>query len=408
VIGSGRLREYRNRPVSSALRSCCRLTRWDVAGNGRLVQTSEQGALLARNVDRVLFGCGSLTHLPGIVEDRRRQAAERHGRDLVLYLVDDYFRSRPGPIGGLQIGQNDRLEYVSTVDEPTTDGVDELVRSITAAGYAEPATIVGIGGGSTLDTTKAVANLLANGGLAATYQGWDLIPGAAVHKIGVSTISGTGAEATRTCVMKNPHTGVKLGMNSEFSVFDHLVLDPDLTSTVPRDQFFFTGMDTFCHCVESLAGRHRNALGDAFSREAVELTRKVFHSEDMMAAAERERLMVASYLGGSAIAMSHVGLVHPFSAGLSMVLGFHHGMANCIALSALYDYYPSERDELLKMADRQAVTIPSGVCVGLDDGRFRALYDATIVHEKPLANALGDGFRAVLTFERVTSIFQRM
>ena len=127
-----------------------------------------------------------------------------------------------------------------------------------------------------------------------------------------------------------------------------------------------------------------------------------------MAAAERERLMVASYLGGSAIAMSHVGLVHPFSAGLSMVLGFHHGMANCIALSALYDYYPSERDELLKMADRQAVTIPSGVCVGLDDGRFRALYDATIVHEKPLANALGDGFRAVLTFERVTSIFQRM
>ncbi len=372
------------------------------------MSVSEQGPLPARNVDRVVFGSGSLTHLPGIVEDRRRQAADRDGRDLVLYLVDDYFSSCPGTIGALQIGENDRLEFVSTVDEPTTDGVDELVRSITEAGYAKPATIVGIGGGSTLDTAKAVANLLANGGMAATYQGWDLVPGAAVHKIGVPTISGTGAEATRTCVMKNSRTGLKLGMNSEYSVFDHLVLDPELTSTVPREQFFFTGMDTFCHCVESLSGRNRNALGDSFSREAVELTRQVFHSGDMMAAAERERLMVASYLGGSAIAMSHVGLIHPFSAGLSIVLGIHHGMANCIALSALEDHYPAERKELFEMADRQSVEMPSGACDGLDDDQFRALYDATIVHEKPLANALGDGFRDVLTLERVTSIFQRM
>ena len=129
---------------------------------------SEQGALPARNVDSVIFGSGSLTHLPGIVEDRRRQAADSDGGDLVLYLVDDYFSSCPETIGVLQIGENDRLEFVSTVDEPTTDGVDELVRSITEAGYAKQAAIVGIGGGSTLDTAKAVANLLANGGMAAT------------------------------------------------------------------------------------------------------------------------------------------------------------------------------------------------------------------------------------------------
>jgi 3-deoxy-alpha-D-manno-octulosonate 8-oxidase len=265
-----------------------------------------------------------------------------------------------------------------------------------------------VGGGSTLDTTKAVANLLTNGGLAAAYQGWDLLSDPAIYKIGVPTISGTGAEASRTCVVKNPLTGAKLGMNSEYSVFDQLVLDPDLTTTVPRDQFFFTGMDTFCHCVESLSGRKRNTLGDAYSREAVGLTRQVFRSENMMAAEERERLMVASYLGGSAIAMSHVGLVHPFSAGLSMVLGIHHGMANCIALSALGAYYPAERDELLEMADQQSVTIPSGVCDGLGDDGYRALYNATVIHEKPLANALGDDYREELTFEHVTSVFQRM
>jgi len=103
-----------------------------------------------------------------------------------------------------------------------------------------------------------------------------------------------------------------------------------------------------------------------------------------------------------------VGLIHPFSAGLSVVLGVHHGVANCIALLALADYYPVERNELLEMADRQSVTIPSGVCGGLSDDQDRALYEATILHEKPLANALGDGFREILSPERVSSIFRRM
>ena len=234
------------------------------------------------------------------------------------------------------------------------------------------------------------------------------MPEPAIHKVGIPTISGTGAEASRTCVMKDTATGLKLGMNSEHSVFDQLILDPDLTATVPTDQFFFTGMDTYCHCLESLSGRHRNALGDAQSRQAIDLTRQVFHSENMLATDRREQLMVASYLGGSAIAVSHVGLIHPFSAGLSVVLGVHHGVANCIALLALADYYPVERNELLEMADRQSVTIPSGVCGGLSDDQDRALYEATILHEKPLANALGDGFREILSPERVSSIFRRM
>ena len=364
--------------------------------------------LEARNVGRVTFGKGSLVQLPGIVQNRRREAGYRGENERVLYLVDDFFFSHSEVVHKLQIDEQDHLEYVSTLEEPTTDGIDELAGLIVSAGLSNPATIVGVGGGSTLDTTKAVANLLTNGGMADDYQGWDLVSEPAVHKIGVPTISGTGAEASRTCVMKNTVTGLKLGMNSEHSVFDQLILDPDLTATVPRDQFFFTGMDTFCHCLESLSGRSRNALGDAQSSQAIELTRRVFHSEDMMAGDSRERLMVASYLGGSAIAVSHVGLVHPFSAGLSVVLGIHHGVANCIALSALENYYPVARNELFEMADRQSVVIPSGVCSGLSDDEYRALYDATIVHEKPLANALGDDFREVLTVERVMSIFQCM
>lgn len=362
----------------------------------------------ARNVGRVAFGRGSLARLSTTLESRRREAVSGGTDDRVLFVVDDFFSSHPETIRILQIGRRDHLEYVSATEEPTTEGVDTLVRSVLHAGFSNPASIVAVGGGSTLDTAKAVANLLTNGGRAAAYQGWNLVPEPAIHKVGIPTISGTGAEASRTCVMKDTATGLKLGMNSEHSVFDQLILDPDLTATVPTDQFFFTGMDTYCHCLESLSGRHRNALGDAQSRQAIDLTRQVFHSENMMATDRREQLMVASYLGGSAIAVSHVGLIHPFSAGLSVVLGIHHGVANCIALLALADYYPVERNELLEMADRQSVTIPSGVCGGLSDDQDRALYEATILHEKPLANALGDGFREILSPERVSSIFRRM
>ena len=229
-----------------------------------------------------------------------------------------------------------------------------------------------------------------------------------VYKIGIPTLSGTGAESSRTCVMTNPRNGLKLGMNSDFTIYDQLVLDPDLTATVPGNQFFYTGMDTYIHCIESLNGRYRNAVGDAFSDQALKLSRDVFLSEDMKSPDNRQKLMIASYLGGCAIANSFVGVVHPFSAGLSVVLGIHHGIGNCIALAALGDFYPEEREELLVMAGKQKVQIPKGVCSGLTDTQYENLYKSTIMHEKPLSNALGEYFKNVLTKERVIQIFRNM
>ena len=106
----------------------------------------------------------------------------------------------------------------------------------------KPVAVIAIGGGSTLDTVKAVSNLLNNPGVAEDYQGWDLVKNPGIYKIGVPTISGTGAEASRTCVMTNYKKNLKLGMNSEFTIYDQLILDSDLSKTVPRDQYFYTAM----------------------------------------------------------------------------------------------------------------------------------------------------------------------
>ena len=364
----------------------------------------DTGIKVVRNVSGFTVGRGSLDRLTDFVDARR--AATNDAK--VVYLVDGFFRGRPDIVARLKARATDVLRYVDVVDEPTTDGIDAVTDDVRRALGGLPATIVGFGGGTTMDTAKAIANLLTNHGKAADYQGWDLVKVPAVHKIAVPTISGTGAEATRTCVMTNTKSGLKLGMNSDFTVYDQMVLDPDLTATVPRNQYFYTGMDAYIHCVEALAGSYRNAVGDAYSRETVNLCQQVFLADDMMSDEAREKLMVASYLGGCAIATSYVGVVHPFSAGLSVVLGLHHCIANCIALNALEEFYPREHAEFRTMLTKQNVDLPSGVCSGLQDEDFKRLVAATVVHEKPLTNALGPGFRSVLTDEKVVEIFRRM
>lgn len=357
---------------------------------------------ISKNILSYNVGRGSINSLKELLGNRFSA-----GRLCCVYFVDSYFAGSE-IAASLPVTDSDLLIYIPTEDEPTTGFIDGMLEKVKASMSEIPDVIIGMGGGITLDTAKAVSNLLTNGGRAEVYQGWDLVQVPGVFKIGIPTLSGTGAETSRTCVMTNTQTGLKLGMNSNHTIYDQLVLDPDLTRTVPRNQFFYTGLDTYIHCLESLAGRHRHPMSDAYSREAINLSREVFLSDDMMEDANREKLMVASYLGGAAIANSFVGVVHPFSAGLSVVLGTHHCIGNCIVMTAMAEFYPREVEEFLRMAEKQKVVIPRGVCRDLSDDQFEKLYNATIIHEKPLSNALGDDFKRILTKDKVAEIFSRM
>lgn len=368
----------------------------------------DSGIKLVRNVGRYTIGASSLGELIELLARVRQEAFAKAKSSQIVFLVDKYFESNQELKQCLGFQSGDMLEFVQTTDEPTTEAIDSLVAAIIQKGHQQPAAIVGMGGGITMDHAKAVSNLLTNGGKAEQYQGWDLVKVPGIFKIGIPTISGTGAEATRTCVMTNSASGLKLGMNSDFTVFDHVIMDPELTATVPRDQYFFTGMDAYIHCVEALSGSYRNAIGDAYSRETINLCRQAFLDEDMQSPLNRERLMVASYLGGCAIATSYVGVIHPLSAGLSVVLGVHHCVGNCIVMRAMSEYYPDAYDEFWKMAERQKISIPQGLCRDLSDDTYQALYDASTMHSKPLTNALGEGYKSILTLEKVTELFKKM
>lgn len=347
----------------------------------------------SKNVQSYDYGSGSLEKLTERVNQRRGRGGAR-----AAYFIDDFF-STSGLLDKIAIDPLDAIKFVSTVKEPTTWYVDQLTDEVRRNFGELPCCVVGIGGGSVIDISKAVSNLLNNGGRAENYQGWDLVQKPGIYKIAVPTLSGTGAETSRTCVMTNEEKNIKLGMNSQFSVVDHLILDPELSITVPRNQFFYTGMDTYIHCVESLEGQYRHVFADAFSEEALELCRRIFLDDDMQADKNRERMMVASYLGGAAIANTFVGLVHPLSAGLSSVLGFHHGISNCLIMQTMEDFYPMAQKEFQSFLKKQDIELPKNICRDLPEEKFREMYLATIVHEKPLINALGKDYKKILSYE---------
>ncbi len=241
-----------------------------------------------KNVLYYAFGNGALSYLKNITRERKVTKD-----DYAIYCIDHYFASgiieQTLPLCGC-----DKINYINTDNEPHTDYIDEVVMKIKGENKRLPVMFVGIGGGSTLDITMAASILMTNSGNAEDYQGWDLVKEPGVFAVGVPTISGTGAESSRTCVMTNIKTGKKLGMNSDYSVFNYLILDPDLSKTVPKNQYFYTGMDTYIHCIESLNGRYRNPVGDSFSQQALKLSEEIFLSSDMQLDENREKLMVAS------------------------------------------------------------------------------------------------------------------
>ncbi len=355
----------------------------------------------SKNILHYTFGKGALEQLETIL------SLKNADQGYCIYYIDEYFKESTLLLQ-LPLKNQDEIFFVQTIDEPKTSHINAFRDLLIQKNKASPVVIIAIGGGCTLDTGKAVANLLTNVGNAEEYQGWDLVKNPAIYKIGIPTISGTGAEASRTCVMTNSLNGLKLGMNSDYTLYDQLILDPNLTKTVPREQYFFTGMDTYIHCIESLNGRYRNAIGDAFSQQAITLCREVFLSDNMMSDENREKLMVASYLGGCAIANSFVGVIHPFSAGLSVVLNTHHCIGNCITMNAMKEFYPDACEEFYLMAKQQGINIPSGIAKNLREEEYQALYNATVIHEKPLSNALGDNYKNILTYEKVKEIFSRM
>ncbi len=348
-----------------------------------------------RVVPNIIFGRGSFNQLADVIAPHRSQGS------YFVFVLDDVFVGKSLE-GRIPLVKDDLLLPVNVDDEPKTSYIDALVEQIRTSREGKPDGIVGIGGGSTMDIAKAVSLMLNNPGSSADYQGWDLINNPAVYHVAVPTLAGTGAEISRTTILTGPEK--KLGINSDYTLYDQLLLDPELVADVPKNQWFYTGMDCYIHDVESLKGTFINEFSKAYGEKSIELCRQVFLEEHPD---RDDKLMMASYFGGMSIAYSQVGACHALSYGLSYVLGIHHGIGCCMAFDVLDEIYPEGVREFRQMMARHDITLPK-IAADLDDTALERMV-TTALNLVPLwENCLGPDWKELMPRQRCKELYLEM
>lgn len=349
-------------------------------------------------VDYVVYGRGSFNQLDEILAPRRIEGAP------MIFLLDHYFEGKP-LMNRIPVRGNDKVFAADVTYEPKTTYVDQLANFLKDQ-YGKVSGIIGIGGGSTLDLAKAVSLMMNNEGSSSDYQGWDLVKNPGVYKAGIPTLSGTGAEVSRTTVLTGPTR--KLGMNSDFTPFDQIVLDPELTANAPFNQRFYTGMDCYIHCIESLTGTYLNEFSKSYGEKALELCRKVFLEKNQWDEESDDQLMMASYAGGMSIAYSQVGVAHAVSYGLSYLLGTKHGVGNCIVMDKIEEFYPDGVAEFKRMVEKNKIDIPQGICKDLSDEQFETMINVSLGMKPLWENAIGKDWEKIMTREKLRSLYEKL
>ncbi|MBS1732325.1 MAG: iron-containing alcohol dehydrogenase [Bacteroidetes bacterium] len=344
----------------------------------------------------VVYGRGSFNQLDDIIKPHRQGDAP------MIFLVDHFFEGKALP-NRIQLRGKDKIIFVDVTYEPKTTYVDKLASDLKAE-FGKVSGIIGIGGGSAMDLAKAVSLMMNNPGSSADYQGWDLVKLPGVYKVNIKTLRRTGAEVSRTTVLTGPEK--KLGMNSDFTPFDQIVLDPELTANAPANQRFYTGMDCYIHCIESLTGTFLNEFSKSYGEKALELCREVFVQKKVWDDECDDKLMMASYAGGMSIAYSQVGVAHAVSYGLSYLLGTKHGVGNCIVFDKLEAYYPEGVKEFKYMVEKNKIDIPQNICKGLTDEQFDTMINVSLGMKPLWENALGKDWETKMNRDKLRRLYE--
>lgn len=352
------------------------------------------------NIGKLTFGRGAVAQTP---EQLSALRSERDG--FVVFIIDHYFRDHP-ILEKLGIRSND-LVYFEDCDikEPTTEQVDRLRDEILQTGL--PSVVLGMGGGSIMDIAKAVSLMLTNEGSSTQYQGLNLIKNPGVYHLGIPTISGTGAECSTTAVLTGPIK--KLGLKCAWTVFDQVILDPELTATVPRDHWFYTGMDTFIHCIESETGLFKNTFSHAYAEESLKLCREVFVGAGAGQNPDNDdKLMIASLFGGLSLTYSEVGVCHALSYGLSKILGYRHGFANCVAFQHLQDFYGDAVMEFRDMVKLNDIDLPTDLASNWTEDQIREMAEVAWNLPHMWTHALGQDWEQKIDLARIEELYRRL
>jgi alcohol dehydrogenase len=278
---------------------------------------------------RLVFGEGSV--------DRLGELARDLGAKKVLMVTD------PGIVAA---GHADRAKrslmaaslsvevFDKAKENPTIKCVEDCL-AVARAGRID--FIVGLGGGSSMDTAKGCNFLLTNGGRMQDYWGVGKATKPMLPLIAVPTTAGTGSECQSAALIVDEATHQKMACLDEKAAARIAILDPALTVSQPAGVTACTGLDAIAHAVETAVSKKRNAVSSMYSREAFKLCMTslpevLLNPKDVAA---RGRMLLGAALAGLAIENSMLGAAHSAANPLTAHYGIAHGQAVGMMLPAV-------------------------------------------------------------------------
>jgi len=223
-------------------------------------------------------------------------------------------------------------------NEPTIAEIDQAMKDLNIS--SEYDGIIGIGGGSAIDATKLLAVSGSIEGSIKNYLDTSVINEPGLPTIILPTTSGTGAEVTPNAIVKDKKEEWKKAVVSPYLIPDLVILDPELTLSLPPKVTAETGIDAFTHAIECFIGNKSNPMSDLFALDSMRLISKylrraVKNGRDKEA---RYYLAIGSLYGGIAITNSGTGGVHALAYPLGGKYNFSHGLSNSLLLSEVMKF----------------------------------------------------------------------
>ena len=278
---------------------------------------------------QIIFGNHSLEKVPGLVAG--------FGQKVVLVTGKNSSRAKELMA---KFSPGTDTVFFNVTDEPTTDLIEAGVQLARDHGSD---VIVGLGGGSVIDSAKAIAALATNKGELLDYlevigRGKPLTE-KPLPCIAIPTTAGTGAEVTKNSVIKSPENSVKVSLRNNQMYPDVAVVDPVLTWSMPPKLTASTGIDALTHLLETFVSNQANPFIDMVCREGLtriarSLRKAYKNGNDKQA---REDMAMASLLGGMALANVKLGAVHGFAGPMGGMFPIPHGAVCACLMSAVID-----------------------------------------------------------------------
>ena len=277
----------------------------------------------------VRFGLGLVKTAGGACRDL--------GLTSVLVVSDPFMVSSGNVTKVTDVLDAEGIEYAVYSDFEPSPPISKIVKAYEYMKERGCQGVIGFGGGSSLDTGKAIALLLNNPPPVPQYFGIEKVPHPACPTIMIPTTAGTGSEVSNACILKDDDTRIKYGICSRHLMADIAICDPELTLSCPPALTASVGMDAYAHCMEGYISNNASALTRMFHREAIRLISRnlrvaVANGKDVEA---RYHMMLGSTYAGWAMAVASLGACHAMAYPLESKYHASHGDANAALLPSV-------------------------------------------------------------------------